>query len=474
MAETELYLDALQLDCTNPAAGFGVDIAIDPSGPGGNQCTAGEVGGGACAAVTAPTGLDADTYLFQIGIFRGFEALTSGGVPAQKAYWNVALGIDKATIGACRLRTRGTADDANGTGVVSAGEIAAGVVYPFIQWDVALGSCASEALTFGDAAAPVRTEYTATDDGLTTFAFGFGPSLAPGSFCGEPCVFGTCVSGTCQCTPGYSGPTCAVNDDDCGGDPCDAASGAGTCVDGVASYTCACNDGFYGDGTASCTACTPIANCASGLVCSDDTDAACGVCALGYTEPDCVDTAPDAFTIAAATSVPLNAQWTSVAVTPTSFDAGLPVSVAGDGSPELSIDGGAWMTSGTLDPGQTIQLRSTVGASFSVTTQVQLTTGDTVTVWSLTTEAQCPASCTPQGVNQCVCSGTGPGACPAGSEYDCGVYPAWLNGTAQRCLIPSGYGLVSGSIAAYRHGATPSCGYTLAGNLSFSFVLQRL
>jgi len=477
--ETELYLDALQLDCTDPASGFTADLTIDPSGDAGNQCIAGSVGGGDCAVVAAPGGLDADDYLFQIGVYRGFEDLQSAGAPAQKVYWNVALGVRRPAIAGCWLRARGTADDAQGSPAVDAGEIAAGTVYPFIQWDADLGTCASEPLTFGDPSASVRTEYTGTGDPLTAFAFGFGPNLAPGSFCGEPCVHGICTSGVCSCDLGYSGSTCAVDDDDCVGDPCDTVGGAGVCVDAVASYSCDCNDGFYGDGTESCTACTPIDHCQSGLTCSDASDETCAVCEAGYSGPSCVDTAPDAFTIPAATSAPPSTITTSSVLALTSFDPGLPVSVSGDGSPELSVDGGPWVTAATLNPGQTLELRATSGASWSETIQVTLTAGDVVATWDITTEAQCPGGCTAQGVNQCVCTGTGCGSCPAGSEGDCGIYSGWTAGTASRCRIPSGYALVSStaSAACYHHGTTPVnsgyCSYTLAGTLSYSFTLQR-
>jgi EGF-like domain len=42
--------------------------------------------------------------------------------------------------------------------------------------------------------------------------------------------------------PGYSGPTCEVNVDECAGSPC---LNGGTCVDGVNNYTCQC-DTRYG------------------------------------------------------------------------------------------------------------------------------------------------------------------------------------------------------------------------------------
>jgi len=289
--ETELYLDALQLDCTSPTAEtFAADITLNPSGPAGNQCTAGADGMSTCTGVvTESNGVDADAYLYQLAIFRGLEQLQSGGIDAQKVYWNLALGVMRAETGAditdCWLRTQGTADDANGTSIVALGNIAAGAVYPYIQWDVDLATCGAEPLTFGDDTAMVRADYTTTGGAGRGFAYGYGPNLTAGPFCAVACENGgQCVSGACVCPTGFSGTACETNDDDCVGDPC----APGTCTDGVASYTCTCPDGTFDDG-ATCAACTPIANCVSGLTCTTAADSLCAVCGTGYAAPDCAN-----------------------------------------------------------------------------------------------------------------------------------------------------------------------------------------
>jgi len=161
---TELYFNPIELDCTSPSdfgTGFTADIAIDPSGALGNQCAAGAVGAGQCAAVQGAT---ADTYLYQVGVYRGTEQLTSGGQPARKAYWNVALGVKRPAITSCWLRTSATADDADGTPAIDGGTIAAGTVYPVIQWHAELDSCTAEGLAFDDPSAMVRPTYTQTSD----------------------------------------------------------------------------------------------------------------------------------------------------------------------------------------------------------------------------------------------------------------------------------------------------------------------
>jgi len=180
--ETELYLDPLELDCTSPTDfedGFSADVTVDPSGAAGNLCTPGATGMADCAGVA---GAGADSYLYQVAVYRGVEALTSGGQNAHKTFWNVALGVKRPAIESCWLRTRGTADDANGSPGVDAGAIAAGTVYPYVRWRVDLGSCVEEPLSYGDPAAMVAPTYTETDGAEERFAFGFGPNLPAGPF----------------------------------------------------------------------------------------------------------------------------------------------------------------------------------------------------------------------------------------------------------------------------------------------------
>jgi alpha-tubulin suppressor-like RCC1 family protein len=247
--ETQLYLDALELDCTDPTTStFDADLVLNPAGAAGNRCIAAANGMSTCTGVVTevqPLTVDADTFLFQLAVYRGVEALESGGVSAQKVYWNVALGVKRPAIGQCWLRTRGTADDVLGTPAVDQGTIAAGLVYPYLQWDVPLGACGAEALTFGDPAAKVRPAYTGTGDGPTTFAYAYGPNMPAGAFCATPCVNGgQCVAGACACPEGFSGPTCATAAA-CGPpSPCD---NGGTCAGAVGGYVCTCVGDYSGD-----------------------------------------------------------------------------------------------------------------------------------------------------------------------------------------------------------------------------------
>jgi len=200
-AGTTLYLDDLELDCTTPSAEtFAADIVLDPSGPPGNQCTPGSNGMSACAAVDEPAAptVDADTYLYQLAVYRGVEALPSAGDDAHKVYWNVALGVKRPAIAGCWLSTRGTADDPSATPGVDAGSVDAGVVYPFVRWQVQLGACGEEGLEFGDPTAQVRADYTTTSDGETAFTYGYGPGIDGLAFCHPRCaVDETCDDGVC-------------------------------------------------------------------------------------------------------------------------------------------------------------------------------------------------------------------------------------------------------------------------------------
>jgi len=247
---TDLYLDPIALDCTAPNSGvdFTADLRIDPTAGPGNLCTAGDLIG--CAAVETVGATDPDAYLFQAATYQGTESLTSGGAPAQKSYWNVALGVLPG-VSACRLRTRATADDADddGDNVVN-GVIAAGAVYPYIQWDVALdATCGSEPLTFGDPGASVTTTYTGTGGAELTFAYHFAAGLPAGAFCDPACQHGgACVSGACDCSDtGYSGSVCETP---ICNSPC---ANSGVCI---GPDTCDCDGTGYEGATCETPTCT--------------------------------------------------------------------------------------------------------------------------------------------------------------------------------------------------------------------------
>ncbi|XP_005107991.1 MAM and LDL-receptor class A domain-containing protein 1-like [Aplysia californica] len=84
-----------------------------------------------------------------------------------------------------------------------------------------------------------------TDQTCTDRQFGFA--------CTSNCTTAQCLNGgmcqadgesyTCRCAPGYTGPNCETDIDDCQLLPCQNKA---VCVDLVNSYFCACADGFAG------------------------------------------------------------------------------------------------------------------------------------------------------------------------------------------------------------------------------------
>ena len=78
------------------------------------------------------------------------------------------------------------------------------------------------------------------------------------------------------------------------------------------------------------------------------------------------DTEPADFdsSLGADQTVALNATVTSSTATITGIDAASPVTISGPGSPQFSINGGSWVTSGNITVNQTIQLRFTAAGTY--------------------------------------------------------------------------------------------------------------
>jgi hypothetical protein len=96
------------------------------------------------------------------------------------------------------------------------------------------------------------------------------------------------------------------------------------------------------------------------------------------------DSAPDAFAFQNLTGQPGTSLVTSASVTPSGYRDAAPVSVTGAGA-QVSVNGGAWGTSGTITPGQPIQVRLTTGIPDGVTSQATVTIGGISANWSATT-----------------------------------------------------------------------------------------
>lgn len=79
-----------------------------------------------------------------------------------------------------------------------------------------------------------------------------------------------------------------------------------------------------------------------------------------------VDQMPDAFAFAPRAGEDRGVVSTSEPIVPTGFSTPAPVSVAGEGGPQISIAGGPWTTAGTIQPGQAIAVRlQTADAAFA-------------------------------------------------------------------------------------------------------------
>ena len=99
---------------------------------------------------------------------------------------------------------------------------------------------------------------------------------------------GACNDGSgtaaCFCDPGFSGPSCATDINDCAGAPC---LNGGTCVDGINSYACNCPLGFAGANCETNIDDCAMAPCLNGGMCVDGINTRTCVCVGGYSGANC-------------------------------------------------------------------------------------------------------------------------------------------------------------------------------------------
>ena len=89
------------------------------------------------------------------------------------------------------------------------------------------------------------------------------------------------------------------------------------------------------------------------------------------------------------TSATLNTVYTSSSATITfsGCSGALSVSVTGSGSPQISVNGGSWSTSGAITSGQILQVRLTSSGSVSTGLTATVTVASSSTNWTVTTRA---------------------------------------------------------------------------------------
>ncbi|CFX24052.1 protein of unknown function [Candidatus Filomicrobium marinum] len=117
------------------------------------------------------------------------------------------------------------------------------------------------------------------------------------------------------------------------------------------------------------------------LSCNDGTISQSGGSCTG------TDSTPNAFSFTDQTNQQLNTLRTSNTITVSGLTTGASVSVSGSGSPQISIDGGGWTTSGTITNGQTLAVRLTSANAFLTARSATVDVGGATTAWSVTTRA---------------------------------------------------------------------------------------
>jgi len=98
------------------------------------------------------------------------------------------------------------------------------------------------------------------------------------------------------------------------------------------------------------------------------------------------DVTPNAFSFTNLTNQQMSTLVTSNSVTVNGFDGPLTVSVSGQGNPQIKIGGGGWVTSGQIDPGQSLTLRLTTSPDYGTEFVAAVTLGSTVVQWSVTNQ----------------------------------------------------------------------------------------
>lgn len=100
------------------------------------------------------------------------------------------------------------------------------------------------------------------------------------------------------------------------------------------------------------------------------------------------DTTPNSFTFTNLTSQAVSTTVMSDVVTVAGFDGPLSVSISGQGSPQIQIEGGSWVASGSINPGQTLRARLNTSSSFNTAHGVTVSLGTLSTNWTATTNIQ--------------------------------------------------------------------------------------
>ena len=97
-------------------------------------------------------------------------------------------------------------------------------------------------------------------------------------------------------------------------------------------------------------------------------------------------TTPNAFTLAAATGSALNTMIQATPVTISGISLAVPISVSGEGTPQISLDNGVtWVSSGMVSPNGSVRVRLTSASSFDTTRTAVLDVNGVTSNWVVTT-----------------------------------------------------------------------------------------
>lgn len=208
-------------------------------------------------------------------------------------------------------------------------------------------------------------------------------SVPCGSTCSSVAETRTCSPTTAELSGTFTNQTCTPTV--CAN--CSVAAGATWTVSG---QTCTVPSALNFNHGNSASASDSIQPTTGGITynCSNGTpNITTSTCALTG------DSTPNVFSFTDQTNVPINTLRTSNTVTITGINMATAVSVTGTGTPQISINGGGWVTSGTISNGQTLQVRLTSANTNSTGRTATVAIGGVSDTWSVTTVA--PADTTP-------------------------------------------------------------------------------